>query len=81
MNDERYYFWRAPVHGLPEFTSGGHGISVIPGLEQFVLIHATVRKVPPDAIPARKVVSFLHAQRRRIFGPSTLFSGAACLSG
>lgn len=56
-----YYFWKAPINGMPEFSSGGHGVTVIPGLGQWVLLHP-VRGTPPEgAIHADKVIAFLEA--------------------
>lgn len=58
--EDLYYFWEAPINGLPEFTSGAHGVTIIPGMRQFVLLHATVRRpIPADAIPASDVHAFL----------------------
>jgi hypothetical protein len=58
--DEKYYFWKAPADGLPEFTSGGHGVCVIPGLGNFVLLDVDFRgSVPEGAIAASAVRKFL----------------------
>ena len=56
-----YAFWKMPANSLPEFTSGGNGVSVIPGFGQWVLLHGAVRALPPDAILASKVVDFLNS--------------------
>jgi hypothetical protein len=57
-----YYFWKAPTNGLPEFTGGGHGVTVIPGMGQFVLLHKSVRDIPKEAISVERVIEFLNQQ-------------------
>ena len=59
-----YYFWKAPYDGAPEFTSGGNGISIIPGMGQWVLLHPS-KKIPEDAISVQSVVDFLEKVKGR----------------
>lgn len=56
-----YAFWKAPTNGSPEFTSGGHGVSIIPGLGRWILLHGAIRSMPHDAIPVSKVVALFDA--------------------
>lgn len=53
-----YFFWKAPASGLPEYTSGGFGVTIIPGFGQWVLLHG-IRKIPEDAISVETVVEYL----------------------
>lgn len=61
---DRYYFWKDPTNGMPEFTSGGHGVSIIPGLGEWVLLHKCSQTIPKSAIPASAVVDFLDARSK-----------------
>lgn len=61
MTDPSYFLWKAPVDGPPEFTSGGFGVTVLPGFGQWVIIHGHVRAAPSGAIPVADVVSLLEA--------------------
>ena len=45
---------------MPE--ASGHGIQIVPGMKQFVLLHATVREIPAGAIPVSEVVKFLESK-------------------
>lgn len=64
LPEVKYYFWKAPINGLPEINSGGHYIQVIPGLWQWVLLHPTSNKIPADAISADEVFNFLERLSR-----------------
>lgn len=63
-----YRFWKPPVNGVPEATSGGYGITICPGLGQWVLLHP-VRETPgfsrgdspKNTVPVEDVVAFLEA--------------------
>jgi len=69
---KRYFLWKAPIDGAPEMTSGGHGVGVIPGFKQWVLLHGTVRPIPPDAIPVSVVTAFLDNLGRKAAPKSTI---------
>lgn len=56
MNNELYYFDKIPT------SQSGRGISIIPGLGDWVLVHANVRAISVDAIPASKVREFLERE-------------------
>lgn len=56
-----YYFWKAPEKGMPETTSGGCGVTVIPGFRQWVLLHPVRGEPPEGAIPVEDVVGFLNS--------------------
>lgn len=61
---DRYYFWQAPTNGLPEHTSGGNRVTVIPGLRQWVLLD--VDGIPPEgAIPVSRVRMLLDRESKR----------------
>ena len=64
MTSPQYALWHAPVDGLPEFKSGGYGVTVLPGFGQWVLLHCHIRRdLPPDAIPLEELVAWLEARR------------------
>lgn len=59
-----YYFWKAPVNGAPEFTSGGHGVTVLPGMGNWVLLNPVrTEPLPEGAVPVADVVRFLEGAR------------------
>jgi hypothetical protein len=59
----KYYFWRPPASGLPECTSGGNGVTIVPGIGRWVLLHVRGGAEPPKgAIPAADVVAALEAR-------------------
>jgi len=58
-----YFLWKAPINGLPEFTSGGFGISILPGFGQWVLLHPSRKPIPKDAIAVEDVVKFLENKK------------------
>lgn len=60
----RYSFFKAPANGLPEFTSGGYGVTIIPGFGDWVLI-GPASKYPPG-ISTDIVVDFLDGNQNAI---------------
>lgn len=59
----RYAFHRPPSDGMPELACEGNGVQIIPGLGEWVLLHASVLSIPDDAIPVADVVAFLEQRR------------------
>jgi hypothetical protein len=64
-----YKFWKAPTNGLPEYTSGGYSVSVIPGFGQWVLLgpfrDKRIAEEQIDTIPVEDVVAFLESRGNR----------------
>jgi hypothetical protein len=65
-DQEIYYFWKAPLDGLPELTSGGCGVRIIPGIGPFVQLYPGSKEVPKDAIPASVVLAFLQREAEEL---------------
>lgn len=60
MTQNEYRFWKAPMNGMPEYTSGGNGVSVNPGFGQWVLLHPRPDgKWPEGSVPVDEVIKFL----------------------
>ena len=59
-----YVFWKNINNRLPESESGGHGVSIVPGFGEWVLLHPSHKPMPRDATPVEDVVEFLNSRAK-----------------
>jgi hypothetical protein len=62
--DTGYMFWKNSTNRTPEAESGGHGVGIVPGLGDWVLLHPSHNPMPKDAIPVEEVVGFLNSRAK-----------------
>lgn len=61
MTTATYLFHKIPSGNFPEVS--GHGITILPGFGQWVLLHPVRGESPKGAIPVSAVVDFLEKQK------------------